>query len=213
MYEGGMILTPRDNDLIAYVAASREVGVDLLARIFFERDPQTGKQNGNPRAAAARRLAMLRDAGFLIVFGKRTAVTSKGAVHVDGAVSAPCPMSMRAHHDGTLAAIEHFRRYHELGATVCDVVLEHRLRQQRMKGCGVARRKIGALPDAVITLRTPTGNRSVALEYVSSKYTQAMIEGKLIGLRGDYDDIVFYADTPATAARVMRATGMVCTCS
>ena len=208
-----MILTPRDNDLIAYVAASQEVDVDLLAEIFFARDPQTGRQNTKPRAAAVRRLAMLRDAGFVRLVGTRTTVTSKGAVQVDGAVSGPCPMSMRAHHDGTLAAIEHYRRYLPYGCSIADVMLERKIRQQRMKGRGVASTKIGLIPDAVITLRTSTGSRSVALEYVTNKYTQAMIEGKLHGFRGNYDDIVFYADTPTTAARVIRVTGMGCTCS
>ncbi len=208
-----MIITPRDSDLLAYVAASKEAGIEHLAELFFSRDPQTGRENKNPRAAAVRRLSMLRDAGFLTVADSRAKVTSKGAGHVYGAVSDGCAVTLRAHHDGTLAAIEHYRRYLPLGTSMTDVVLENKVRQQRMKGRGVAKSKIGSLPDAVINVRTPAGTRKVALEYVSAKYTNAMIEGKLNGFRGTYDDVVFYADTPATAARVTLVTGLDCRCS
>lgn len=209
-----MLITPRDSNLIAYVCSSKEVDVTHLAALFFSRDPQTGRENRKPRVAALRRLSTLRDAGFVTVAGARIRVTAKGASHVYGAVSDACAVTLRAHHDGTLAAVEHYRRYLPHGTSITDVILENKVRQQRMRGRGVANTKIGSLPDAVVNVRAQDGTtRKVALEYVSTKYTNAMIEGKLNGFRGSYDDIVFYADTPATAARVTLVTGMDCRCS
>ena len=205
---------PRDSDLLAYVASSKEVDLGLLASMFFERDPQTGKPNKNPRAAALRRLAKLDRAGLLTSHQARVRVTARGAAHVNGSVSEPCAVTMRAHHDGTLAAVEHYRRYLPRDLTFAGVVLEGGVRQQRMRGRGVAATKIGSLPDAVITLRNAAGgHRQVAFEYVSAKYTNSMIEGKLAGFRDRYDDVVFYADTAATAARVTRVLGMECRCT
>jgi hypothetical protein len=206
-------LTHRDWEVIAYLTSVREAGVDLLGRIFFATNPQRGTANKRPAHAALQRLCVLRDAGYVFVKQGRVRATALGATSVNGSPSDPIDGTRAAHHDATLAAIEDYRRTLPSGTVISDVRLEASERARRMKGRGVARRSIGLLPDAVLTLRDATGRHStVALEFVGASYTKEMIRQKERGFRSAYDDVVYYADSIKTAHKVVRVIAEPCRC-
>lgn len=209
-----MELTRRDNSLLAYLCFAREAGVELLGSIFFAINPQRGTANKRPAHAALERLCALRDAGFVVLRAGRVRATARAATHIGSSPGSEMGQRLRAHHDGTLAAIEHHRARLPLGTVIVETRLEGKERGRRMGRRGVTKKQLGSIPDATITLRDASGRTTtVALEFVTKSYTKAMIKEKHEAFRAAYDELVMYADNQKTAHRVMSVTGHPCFCA
>jgi hypothetical protein len=66
-------------------------------------------------------------------------------------------------------------------------------------------------PDAVVVVEKRDGTRRrIAIEYVTSKYTDADILGKHASFRG-CESVWWFADRASTVERVERITGETCT--
>lgn len=116
------------------------------------------------------------------------------------------------HHKGTLAAVVDWQLRHGLDLSVVSLVLEPQLRQRAQRGRRTRRGdRLAAYPDAVVEVRINGASTVTAIELISTKYSDAMIAAKG-QLRALYPDVVFYADTQKTAARVERILGESCRC-
>lgn len=209
-----MNMTERDAEILSYLAFAREAGVEWLGSLFFATNPQRGSVNSRPGFAALIRLRKLKEAGLVIVERGRVRNSARGAAQVGCSTVRRVDDRLVAHHDATLVAVEHCRRRLPSGTVVCDVWIEATERGRRMNRRGVKPGAIGSLPDATLNLRDAAGQaRTLALEFVTDSYTKAMILEKRDVFRAAYDDVVFYADSPATAQRVALVTGETCQCA
>ena len=209
-----METTIRDDNVLAYLGASKGAPTSVIAEVFFKANPQNGRPNGDAMGAARRRLAILERASLVTVANGYAFLTETGLRAANVERVAPVVPRDRPHHAGTLRAIEDFKLRLPFRASVLDVRLEHSVRQGRIGGRRVHKgRQLGSLPDACVTIRSPGGGTEVvALEYVSAKYTDQMILDKQAGFAEHFKRAVYYADTPATARRVQRLLNEACPC-
>lgn len=222
----GIKLTPRDAAVIRFVATHRIVPIDLLAERFFDRDPFNGIANKDPVDACARRLRALAADGLLWLRsmddGKREQrVVTLGPKSENVTGTRPdarrVPARNRAHHLRTIDALRGIERaVRARGGRVLDTRYEQDLRADLQRGRRTRRgQTYPAFPDAVITYESIARSgarvvREVAVEYVTSKYTDADIRKKAASF-GRFAMALWVADRASTAKRVTRLTGAPCT--
>lgn len=219
-----LTLTARDLELLAFIADHRAVPLEHLAARFFAADPITRKKNRDPMHACLRRIKTLAKARCLWlqtehdgVRRRRVARPGPSANDALGSCAdrrriAP---SKRAHHLRTLDIIA---KAEAAAARQCGRIVRTRLegdlrREQQAGRFARAGDRFDMLPDAVCTFERTVGERlqrlEVAIEYVTRKYSSADILKKHEAFSA-YDRVLWYADRPATAARVKRLTGAPC---
>lgn len=222
-----LVLTERDRELLAFLAVHRACTAELLAERFFSKNPFTGAPNTKPDKALERRLTALRrhghvslsrvrcDDGMVRAFVRPAAAADP--LLGDRASRRVVPRSGRSHHVRTLEAVraveESVRRR---GDRFVSFQVEAAYRAARQRG---RRTRNGdgfeSFPDAVCTIavRGPAGSWRVvlvAVEYVTSKYTDADIAVKRASFACTFDDALWFADRPRTAERVQAITGGTC---
>ena len=215
-------LTYRDLAVLRFVAANRAVQLDLLAAYFFGVDPVTGEENGNPARACERRVQVLASAGYLWLTtfddGARQRPVAMlgpeaaGVAGVEPGRNRIAPRK-RAHHVRTLDALALVDRdARAAGGRVVRTRLESDLRREQQGGRFTQRADIfDECPDAACTVEVGGGAVEIAVEYVTSKYTDKDIAAKRDGFRKNYGRVMWFADRPRTAERVRKITGMPCT--
>jgi hypothetical protein len=219
-------LTQRDLAMFGVIGANRAVPRDLVAMQFFAVDPVTGKKNVNPLRACDRRLQILARAGYLWLTtfhdaGRARTVVMLGPAAAGITSSRPArnrvPPRKRAHHMATLDALAQIARdTNGRGALVTRTRLEVDIRREQQGGKFTLKNDaFDACPDAAVTIEENAhgvrGTREIAVEYVTSKYTDKDIAAKHDGFKANYDGVMWFADRPRTAERVQRITGMPCT--
>jgi hypothetical protein len=114
----------------------------------------------------------------------------------------------------TLDALAELRRDIERrGGKVVAVKLDGDLRAEGRRG---KRTSFGdtyePMPDAVVVVQMPGAAKptQIALEYVTSKYTDADIRAKSAAF-ATYDSVRWFSDRQRTAGRVLALTGARCT--
>jgi hypothetical protein len=214
--------------VLAYVAANRAVPIDVLAGRFFDFDPITGEPNAYPVRACDRRLQVLGIGGYIwrtafhdgdrqrdvAMLGPRAA----GITGVRPGRNRVAPRK-RAHHVRTLDALGIVeRQVRASGGRVLRTLLEVDLRLEQQRGRFTKRDDaFDASPDAACTIEVEAdagGARrtvDVAVEYVTSKYTDEDITRKHNGFGKNYERVMWFADRPRTAERVRKITGAPCT--
>lgn len=220
-----IVLTARDMDLLAFLALHRECTIEQLAARFFAKNPYSGAVNKSPDKPCARRVAELQRHGYLET--ARVAEGRKRRVVVRVAAKAEAPLDERAarrsvnpkervHHMKTLDAVQRIEEsVRRRGGVVVEFRVEAAIRAEAQRGRRTRRGdSFDAFPDAVCTVAFPTPNgerrERVAVEYVTSKYCDADIRAKHESFAGEYDQALWFADRPRTAARVRRVTGGTC---
>ena len=215
-------LTERDLTVLRYIAAHRAVPTEVLAPLFFGADPVTGTPNANPLRACTRRLQSLASAGFVwpTAFhdgGRRREVVMLGPRAAGMTATRPgrnrIAPRKRAHHVRTLDAIALIERGTRAnGGLVLRTRLEADLRLEQKRGRFTKRGdQFDPVPDAACTIEDSAGRAEVAVEYVTSKYTDEDIARKRDAFVDNYDRVMWFADCPRTAERVTKITGMPCT--
>jgi hypothetical protein len=217
-------LTHRDLAIFRLVGANRAVPRDLVAGQLFAVDPVTGQQNRNPLRACDRRLQILAAAGYLWLTqfhdaGRSRTVVMLGPAAAGVTGSRPAlnriPPRKRAHHMKTLDALALIASdVTARGGRVTRTRLEADLRREQQVGRFTQKNdSLDECPDAAVTIETgePHLTREIAVEYVTSKYTDKDIAAKYAGFGRNYDGVMWFADRPRTAERVQRITGMPCT--
>lgn len=123
-----------------------------------------------------------------------------------------------AHERGALRAIELWLESEGLElADLVDLALESQLRARAQLAHRTGRGdELGTYPDAQVTIAADVQQRAgqprtVAIELISRKYSDAMILKKG-ALRARFKEVVFFGDTRQTAARVERLLGEPCRC-
>jgi hypothetical protein len=220
-------LTHRDLAVLKFIAEKRAVPLDLLATVFFRTDPITGDVNGDPLRACKRRVQVLATAGYIWPTSfhdgaRRREVATLGPTSAGLTGTRPgrnrVPPNKRAHHVRTLDALALLAA--QLPERNCSVVrtrLEHDIRREKQRGRMTERgEKLGTFPDAAITVHIAERGRNdrtaeLAVEYVTSKYTDEDIRKKHEAFAVAYDGVAWFADRAATAARVQKITGVACT--
>lgn len=219
-------LTDRDLELLIFIASFKVVAQDILAARFFAISRTTGEPTLNPGRACEKRVLELSRAGY--VHTKVVKGASPGAItrevrltpYAAQVVNVPRPSALpargRVHHMQTLRAVEELRvELAARGWRIRAVALE--FQQRRLVQAGRATKKgeqYDNFADALLTLvRTAADGsletKEVALEYVTSKYTDRDIIDKAESFRR-FDESIFVADSPRTAARVTRLTAEPC---
>lgn len=218
-----LVLTARDVDVLRFLAAHKAAPLDVLAEKFFARHPVTGRVNADAGHAAERRIAALARAGYvqsrtarLATQGvtKTVAVTASGARALGARAPRSIPVKGGDHHAATLRALERARApLAAEGLRLIDYKLEFALRASVQRGRSTRRGEVfDAFPDAVLIAEDGHGQRhEIALEYVTSKYTDAMIAEKATGFQR-FERTLWVSDTTTTSARVQRLTGAPCSC-
>lgn len=214
-------LTPRDLEVLRFVGENKAAPLDVLGPMFFG-DAPTGVANRDPAHACRRRLKALADAGYVELKGIRgqkagqrthsVTLTRQAADALGTVRPALLHPKGRDHHMATLRCVEQLRsRLAKQGAVLVSVALEHAVRSAEQRGRGTRRGETYAsFPDAVVIVRDASGAESrLAIEYVTSKYTNQMIAGKANDFAG-YDDVVWVADRVSTSRRVEALTGERC---
>lgn len=215
-------LTPRDLDVLRFIGENKAAPLDVVGPMFFAGNADTGAANRDPLHACRRRLKALADAGYVELrgirgqkAGQRTqaiTLTRQAADTLGAARPALLHPKGRDHHMATLRCVEQLRaQVSKRGAVVVSVALEHALRSAQQRGRGTQRGETYAsFPDAVVVVREPGGiEKRVALEYVTSKYTNQMIAEKANDFSA-YDGTVWVADRVSTSRRVEALTGQSC---
>lgn len=223
-------LTERDIELLEEVRARRAVPVEHLAARFFGANPLSGEPNKDPEKACLRRLDALAAAGLVMKFraedGRRPRVLvgpgPNARAALGGRAHGRVPARNLGHHartqDALLAIEQHAAKR---GGQVVSVRVEQQLRADAQRGTFLKKGdSFAPFPDAACVVElpgSPGGGRAaprsrrvrVAIEYVTSKYTDADIQAKHEGFVG-YDEVLWFADRPRTAERVRRITGARC---
>ena len=219
-----LVLTERDMEVLALLEEHHAVPLKMLLA-KFQTNPCTGEANANPLKACERRITALRKHGYV----ELDRVRDRGKIDVvarlarradkplhSSASRRRVAVSERAHHVRTLEAVAVFEQLvKERGGRVVTFRVEAALRSEKQRGRRTRRgERFASFPDAVCTvaLATPSGERivDVALEYVTSKYTDADIKEKAASFRQHFAESFWFADRPRTAARVTRVTGSPC---
>lgn len=214
------MLSKRDDRILEFLLDHKAAPLDVLERLFFEKNPQTGKANRNPAAACARRLAELAVEGYVELESCR-----ERGNEIRTRVARPTPRASklfnrppvkrvhgrsRDHHYASLRAVIRLQeRLQARGYGVENLHLEHALRAQVQGGAiGRPGQTFASFPDAALTAVSADGERfEIAVEYVTSKYCDADIVSKARGFACGYQRIEWVADTHATAERITRLTG------
>jgi len=216
-------LSPRDRDVLKFIAANKAASLDVLAQRFFRENPKSGKANRDPLHACRRRVQALVDAGLIdriVGRGPLTTVrvTPRAADSIGVARPRALPMRGRSHHVATLRAIEILRaRLEREGVRVVEAKLEFQLRSEEQRGRATrAGEDYAPFPDALLVLERTAVDGSLvreeaALEYVTSKYTDADIREKHASFER-YARALWVADRPSTSARVARLIGAEAMC-
>jgi hypothetical protein len=221
------ILTDRDAELIEFLAAHRECALTLLAERFFKRNPYSGEENRDPEAACQRRLSKLRREGYVTLDrvrerNKHVLPIVRLAARADSALGEAASRRTiaardRPHHAKTLEAIRLIEQsLTRRGETVGAFRLENAIRSEAQRGRRTSRGDtFDAFPDAVVEIDFTRNDgfktRTVAVEYVTSKYADKDIAAKLQSFTEKYNEVLWFADTPHTQKRVMNITGRACT--
>lgn len=120
-----------------------------------------------------------------------------------------------AHERGTTAAIQRWLKAEAVSQEdVIEVLFESEQRARTQQARQTRRGdELGTYPDALLVVRATGGEqtRTVAIELISRKYSDAMIRKKG-SLLARFPEVVFYGDTPHTCARVERLLGERCRC-
>ena len=126
------------------------------------------------------------------------------------------PAGKLAHHARTLDAVAVVQRMAlARGARVVEVRMEGELRRELLRGRMTRRgASYPRVPDAVCTIEVPSAGglsrrTEVAIEYVTEKYTSKDIVTKAAAF-ARFSKVLWFADRPATQARVARLTGARC---
>lgn len=214
-------LTPRDLDVLRFVGENKAAPLDVLAPMFFGA-AASGVANRDPGHACRRRLKALADAGYVELKGIRgqkagqrthsVTLTRRAAEALGTSRPALLHPKGRDHHMATLRCIEQLRaQLAKQGAVIVSVALEHAVRAAEQRGHGTQRGEtFASFPDAVVVVRDAGGGeRRVAVEYVTGKYTNQMIAEKANDFAA-YDDVVWVADRVSTSRRVEALTGEPC---
>lgn len=213
-------LTPRDQEVLRFLAAKKAASLDVLASRFFAADPRTGKPSKSPLRACLRRLGALRSAGHVTferlggpvvdeVKPSLVYLAPSAARRLSGSSKKLHPRH-RDHQVQTMRACERIRdALIRQGAEAVEYSLETELLAEaysaRSNRDGVS---FDAFPDAVLHVTSSDGvTYDVAVEYVTSSYSDAQISDKASELP---KGTAWYADTEATAQRVARLTGAAC---
>ena len=215
------MLTARDVEILKHVSALRGVPIEHLAARFFDADPFTGKKNKNPMRACERRLRELARAGHLAFERQHDGERRRQLVVLANRANPVVRKRARRRRASVRAGAHHVRTQDALvkieqaivrrGGALLSVKLDADIRAAEMHG----RRttfgdKYEAAPDAVCKVRMPgLGVGEIAVEYVTSKYTDADIVAKHASF-ARYDAVVWVADKKRTAERVTALTGMPC---
>lgn len=230
-----MRFTPRDDELMRYLAEVGQAPIDVVAEKFFALDQRTGKANKDPQHAAERRIDVLRKAGMLHrvqmssssrgeLAGPVIMLDAKGAGLL-GIRPKKVHSKHRHHHFQTLRLVEDVRvDLQQKGHQVVRVLLEDELRAELLSRRAKASLSRAmkhssvnlndpqwSMPDAVVVVRGDDGGeRMFAVEYLSSTYRDAdFIAKKDLLSSSEWAGQVVAADTPRTAARA-RAVGLQC---
>lgn len=205
-------LTARDAEVIHWLKVTTAAPVDVLAARFFARNPQNGAINSNPVRAATRRLDELARAGYLHassvppstsreIGGRVYALGSAGASMVGVALKGITPKRMH-HHLQTLRTVEVVRQ--ELlreGKRIVGLELERGEMSSRERNSG------RHVPDAIVAV---DDGSTIAVEYVSTDYTDEMIRSKGAYFSERYSQVRWSANSTTTRARVLRVTREPC---
>jgi hypothetical protein len=195
-------------------------------QFHFAHDPFDEEWNGDPEKACRRRLTALARAGYVRLGNdydgrrRRRVVTlgpASAAVAGDRCEYRRVPARNRAHHIRTQEAVVELERiFAERGAgRLVDVAFDQDIRSDELTGRKTKRGdKFPVAPDAVCVAEARGANgvvreQRLAIEYVTSKYTDADIAAKHESFRR-YDGAAWFADNKTTAARVQRVTGLPC---
>ena len=217
-------LTARDMQVLHYLLENKCASVDVIAQRFFAVSASTGERNGDPRHAAARRLQTLSDEGLLRMNTQRlrtqglatlVVATAEGAAKGGSRMPGAVPTKGLDHHVATLRALTKAREQLAAeGLAVVEERLEFQVRSAAQGGrATVAGEEFDAFPDGLVVVVDVTGRRlTMAVEYVTSKYTDQMIVEKDNDFAG-YARKLWVADSPRTAARVSRLVGGPCACT
>lgn len=216
-------LTPRDLEVLRFIGENKAAPLDVLAPKFFASNAATSSANRDPQHACRRRLKALGDAGYLdmkSIRGQKQGLRTQSITLTRQAAEAlgtPRPAQLhpkgRDHHMATLRAVEQLRaQVVKVGSTIIKVTLEHALRSEEQRGRSTQRGEtFASFPDAVVVVRAASGaEQRIALEYVTSKYTNQMIADKAADFV-HYDSVVWVADRVSTSRRVEALTSETCT--
>jgi hypothetical protein len=222
-----MELTNRDRDVLAFVCEVGQAPIDVIASRFFRTDPRNGRPNKDPLHAAERRIASMREAGFVWRAsmhdsprrepGGGVVVLDKGGQEVVGRAAKVVHAKHLHHHYQTLRMVEILRiELLKQGKTVVRVDLEDELRARVLsKGKKAELKKAmedgpvnlndatWAVPDAVVVVKGPSGEEEeIAVEYLSATYRDADLKAKQEMLSSSrWASCVVQADTGRTVAR------------
>jgi hypothetical protein len=222
-----LTLTERDLAILDRLDDLLGVPVEHIKMDFFSFDPFTKKKNTNPERACDRRLRELARHRYVRFVresdGERRrqlVVLDTGAedVHRDSRPAVKYARRRRpparhgAHHIKTLDAVASLRRSIEArGGRVVRVQLDSDMRANLRAGRRTQKGDIyDVMPDAVLTIEMPGRPQyDVAVEYVTSKYTDADIRAKHHAFT-KYASTVWVGDRQHTAERVRALTGERC---
>lgn len=205
-------LSERDVRVLNFIAGVHVAPVDVLAKRFFATHAQSGRKNTNPERACVRRLDELARAGYLVAAtvadspskergGRVYALGRAGGAALGEPLRGVTPKRMH-HHVQTLRHVEVIRD--ELAAEGRAVV---KLELERGEGASRERCAGRHVPDAILTL---DDGSTVAIEYVSTNYTDDMVREKGAYFAERYGSVRWSANSPATRARVLRVAREPC---
>lgn len=216
-----MQLTDRDRQLLAFLVQHKAAPMDVIARRFFAYNPFDGTVNSNPERAARTRLKSLAKAG-MVSYRKRRLSTqgemyivqplSAGAHAIAAQLPTTVPSRNLDHHAATHKAVLKVREEFESRGYV--ILKELQDMQVRSDALGGRITKKGdaysAFADGVLHVRDPSGQeRTIAIEYVTSKYTNQMIVDKFNQFK-NYDSVYWFSDKVSTTTRVNHLTDGGC---
>ncbi len=205
-------ITARDAEVMHFLKTTTAAPVDVLAARFFAKNPQNGAVNSNPVRAAQRRLDELARAGYLHASsvppstskengGRVYALGSAGAAAVGVPLKGITPKRIH-HHLQTLRTVEIIRKELEReGKRIAGLELERGEMSSRERNSG------RHVPDAIVTV---DDGSTIAVEYVSTDYTDEMVRTKGAYFSERYGQVRWSANSLATRARVLRVTREPC---
>jgi len=224
MTDRRIVLTPRDLQMLSFLATKKAAPIDVLGQRFFAQHANTGAPNKHPVRACARRLTTLAAHGYIKTEELREPAidgTPASLVLLTPKAAKRTGMELKRvharhkkHQIETLRACERLRT--EMMATEGGHVtyrLEHELMGDEYSGrpADSGGETYASFPDAELTVVDAAGNaRSFAVEYVTASYTDEQIQSKHEQF-GSYEDVVWVADTADTANRVEQIRGQECT--
>lgn len=205
-------LRPRDLLVIEFIAKVHLAPVDVLAQQFFAENPKSGRKNTNPERACIRRLDELMRAGYLVAAtipespshergGRTYSLGRLGGSLMREPLRGVTP-SRQHHHLQTLRHVELIRaEFAAEGRSIVKLELERGERASSERCAG------NHIPDAILTL---DDGATIAVEYVSTNYSDATIEMKGSHFASAYSQVRWSANSVATRNRVLRVMREAC---